>query len=94
MCDGLVNTSAECGCSIDDLSPCDGCNFGECQPAIKRMEGDEEMYFPIYEPFKDFCPKNATSLTLLYSYIDEQSDSGYLDYDEQKAIINKYEALE
>ena len=33
--DGLVNGDAECGCSLDDLMPCDNsiAGFGDCEPA-------------------------------------------------------------
>jgi hypothetical protein len=33
-CDGLFNDDAECGCDIDDLSPCTQCDL-ECKAGFK-----------------------------------------------------------
>jgi len=34
--DGLVNTSDDCGCSVDDLGPCGCINVYECEPAYRK----------------------------------------------------------
>lgn len=40
--DGLCNCSIECGCSVDDLAPCDYIDLDECEPAKGRTLGPDE----------------------------------------------------
>ncbi len=52
--DGLFNSAAECGCTIDNLFLCDT-NFSECQPAYKlhcpcEADGTHEACF-----YRDGC---------------------------------------
>ena len=37
--DGLVNEDGECGCSLDDLMPCENsiAGFGDCKPAYEKV---------------------------------------------------------
>ena len=36
--DGLVRdvTASACGCGLDDLMPCDGCDVANCEPAYEH----------------------------------------------------------
>ena len=38
--DGLVNSYIECGCSVDDLAPCDCINLDECVASYRRACSD------------------------------------------------------
>lgn len=37
--DGLVNDNGECGCSLDDLMPCENtiAGLGDCKPAYEKV---------------------------------------------------------
>jgi hypothetical protein len=38
--DGLCNPIEECGCSVDDLAPCECVNLKECVAASKNRNGN------------------------------------------------------
>jgi hypothetical protein len=41
--DGLVNVQKNCGCSIDDLAPCNCLNLTECRRAYGHTITEEDM---------------------------------------------------
>lgn len=49
--DGLFNESGECGCSVDDLMPCDGVD--SCVPAYRYSIGDNYYFSPNPESQND-----------------------------------------
>lgn len=55
--DGLCNPDGECGCSLDDLAPCDCLNLKECKAARMTKSAPDsqesidfgEEYFQVIE---------------------------------------------
>jgi len=56
--DGLFNAELECGCTIDDLFPCEA-DFSECEPAYKlECPCENEGKYDVCEykdGYKDGC---------------------------------------
>lgn len=44
--DGLCEPAIECGCGLDDFAPCGDGASPACQPAMKRVLGDDECLEP------------------------------------------------
>jgi hypothetical protein len=42
--DGLYCGDGECGCSIDELAPCEAINLDECEPA---KLGENDLFYPM-----------------------------------------------
>lgn len=47
--DGLYKDELECGCTKDDLMPCD-CNFDTCEPGYKVLQDDGDWLIKKEKP--------------------------------------------